>query len=183
MVMAQTPKLSDRTRHAEFAELLGKHQSHLFSYIFSLLHNRHDTEDLFQQASLIWWAKFDEFQPGTNFAAWACRIAQFELLKFYKRKNRTQVLWGAELQAQLADVAANSSARPMGDRIDALGYCIARLSAADRALLGEVYEEELSMGEVAARRGRPLRSIYNSLGRIRDMLHECIRRRLMQGGA
>ena len=170
----------DSSRHAEFVELLRRHQQQVFAYLFALVRNLHDAEDLFQQASLIWHAKFDEFQPGTNFVAWACRIAKLEVMNFYRRRGRNPVTFSTKLQDELAVVAAQSETEFTAERMQALNHCMGQLSDSDRELLDLVYSKELSVQQVARERRRPLKSIYNSLGRIRNALHECIRRTLAQ---
>src|ERR1700682_5545349 len=102
--MNSSQQLPAHSRHTEFVELLSRHQHQLFSYIFALLRSQHDAEDLFQQSSLVWWAKFDEFRPGTNFVGWACRISQFEVLNFYKRRGRSRSLFSAELRDELVEL-------------------------------------------------------------------------------
>ena len=42
----------------EFAELLRHHQTQLFGYIYSLVRDLDDADDLFQQTSLVLWDKF-----------------------------------------------------------------------------------------------------------------------------
>ncbi len=181
--MSPTPEVTKRARHAEFVELLRRHQHQLFSYVFALLRNQHDAEDLFQQASLVWWAKFDEFEPGSNFVAWACQIARYEVLNFYRRQNRSRALFSDTLQDELAALSADAAAELSAERVDALGHCIEKLSEPDRKLLDQVYGDGLSIRQVAGRRGRPVKSVYNSFGRIRKILEQCIRRSLARGGA
>ena len=48
-------------RQAEFAALLRQHQTQLFGYIYSLVRDLDDADDLFQQTSLVLWDKFDQF--------------------------------------------------------------------------------------------------------------------------
>ena len=174
--------MTEPTQHAEFVELLRRHQHQLFSYIFALLRNQQDTEDVFQQASLVWWGKFKEFEVGTNFVGWACKIAQFEVLKFFKRKNRNQAMFGAELQEELAYLAADVEVELSADRLDALGRCISKLADSDRRLLDLAYGEDLKVKQIAEHRRRPVKSVYNSLSRIRQALQECVRRTLAREG-
>src|SRR4051794_41905793 len=55
--------------------LMTRHQRQIFSYIYVLVHNRSDAEDLLQETSLVICEKFNEFKEGTDFVAWACQIA------------------------------------------------------------------------------------------------------------
>ena len=65
------------TRTEEFVELSSSHQRQLLGYIFTLVGNMDDAEDLLQQTNLILWRKFDDYQPGTDFIRWACYVAAF----------------------------------------------------------------------------------------------------------
>ena len=42
---------------------LRQHQTQLFGYIYSLVRDLDDADDLFQQTSLVLWDKFDQFDP------------------------------------------------------------------------------------------------------------------------
>lgn len=55
--------------------LMTRHQRQIFAYIYTLVPDRHDAEDLLQETSLVICEKFDEFRPGSDFVAWACQIA------------------------------------------------------------------------------------------------------------
>ena len=67
---------ADRDRR--FTEQLQRHHRRLYGYVFTLLRNHQDAQDVFQQTSLVLWEKFDEFQPDTNFLTWACTVARFK---------------------------------------------------------------------------------------------------------
>ena len=79
------------TRYNEFAELLRLHTSQVLGYINSLVLNWSDADDLFQETCLVLWQKFDEFQSGTNFLAWALRIADHKVMKFQAKQSRRAV--------------------------------------------------------------------------------------------
>ena len=51
--------------------LMTRHQRQIFGYIYTLVPNRADAEDILQETSLVICEKFDEFKEGTDFVAWA----------------------------------------------------------------------------------------------------------------
>src|SRR2546430_12593207 len=59
--------------------LMTRHQRQIFSYIYVLVPNRSDAEDLLQETSLVICEKFHEFREGTDFVAWACQIAYWRV--------------------------------------------------------------------------------------------------------
>ena len=69
----------------EFVRLYTASSRRIYTYILTLLPNRTDAEDVFQDVSALLWEKFHEFTPGTQFGAWACRIAYFKALKHRSR--------------------------------------------------------------------------------------------------
>lgn len=167
----------------QLVELLATHQNRLFGYIFALVYNRADAEDLFQETSLVLWRKFDQYEPGTNFVRWACSIAQFEVLNFQKRQRRSRLYFNEELLARLADVQGGLESPDDDARQAALASCLEQLGAADRSLIERCYGEEQSVADVAEQLGRPPRGIHNSLRRIRAALLQCIGRRMAREDA
>src|SRR5262249_39480637 len=73
---------------AEFAELLRRHQSQLFAYIYSLVHNFDDADDLYQQTSVVLWDKFEQFDRSKRFVPWACGVARYEVLNYLRARSR-----------------------------------------------------------------------------------------------
>ena len=56
--------------------------------------------------------------------------------------------------------------------------CLARLAPSDRELIRRRYSPGETGKSLAEALGRPANSVYQSLGRIRRTLLECIKRRL-----
>ncbi len=59
--------------------LMTRHQRRIFSYIYTLVPRRPDADDILQETSLVICEKFDEFEEGTDFVAWACQIAYWRV--------------------------------------------------------------------------------------------------------
>ena len=68
------PGHSDETTE-QFVSLILANQLRIHGFIRSLVPNHADVEDLFQQTSIVLWRKFKDYEAGTNFAAWAMRVA------------------------------------------------------------------------------------------------------------
>ncbi len=161
----------------EFAQLLATHQRQLFGLIFGMVHSVADAEDVFQQSSLVMWQKFDEFQTGTNFVAWAASIARFKAVDFLRSKGRNRLQFSAELLEQFVD---QQEARDQSNetRARALDECKKKLPERDRKTLGLCYAPNTSIKQAAEELQRPVGSVYDSLTRIRRNLMTCIQRTL-----
>lgn len=80
-------------------------QRRLYAFIYALVRNPADAEDVLQECNLVLWRKAAEYQPGTDFMAWAWRIAQLQVMAFRKRKARAREHFDDTLIARLADEA------------------------------------------------------------------------------
>src|SRR5262249_34859663 len=76
-----------------FIRLLGQSHRSLHLYVMSLVPNRNDAEDILQQTNLVLWREFHQFEPGTNFTAWACRVAFNQVLAWRKRRQRDRLVF------------------------------------------------------------------------------------------
>lgn len=162
---------------SEFVRLTTKHQRSIYWYIMTLLPNRHDADEVLQETNIVLWRKFAEFEPGTNFLAWACRIARFEALRYgdkHRRRvpNFSDILGEDYLEQLAADVA------PADGVSAALDACLQRLPPADFELIQLRYAPGATVADVAARVGRSTDALYKAFARIHNLLHECVQRRL-----
>ena len=167
---------------AEFAVLLGRHQSQLFGYIYSLVRDLDDADDLFQQTSLVLWDKFDQFDPSRSFVCWACGVARYEVLNFLRTRSRHRLYFSDELNLALIEAQESLEEERLEERRNALAGCMNKLREHDKDLLEACYSRSAGVRDVALLRGRSAQSIHNSLRRIRRALFECVRRSMAHGG-
>src|SRR4029453_14169891 len=85
--------------------LMTRHQRQIFSYIYVLVPNRADAEDLLQETSLVICEKFHEFRAGTDFVAWASQIAYWRVRYSRQKFARSKVLFDQEIVDVLAQTA------------------------------------------------------------------------------
>lgn len=161
----------------EFVQLLTRDQRRILLYIHSLISNWPDAEEVLQNTNLVLWRKWQEFEPGTNFYCWACRIAHLEVLKWRDRRARDARTFSVEFMDEIGTELTRQ-----GDLIDlrhqALTNCLDKLRERDRNLILLRYSEGATTQSVAQQLGRPIKSIYAAVNRIRDRLLECINRTL-----
>jgi len=168
----------DRTR--EFLRLLKQHERQLTAYVFSVVPNWAQAEDILQETTLRLWDQFDRFEPGTNFGAWACTVARYLVLAAQKQAQREHLVFSPEL----TDVIEQEVARQSGDDgwLAHLAACMEKLDAASRDLLSRCYAPGAVIKQVAAALGRSVGGTHNALGRIRRQLHDCVERRIRMEG-
>ncbi len=165
----------------EFVRLYTVASRRIYTYILTLLPDRTDAEDVFQEVSTVLWEKFREFTPGTQFGAWACRIAYFKAIKFRSLKSvRTRMFSEQALENISAELEAMDDSLDVEYRL--LAECFAGLPPEEKSLIEQRYRANGSPREIASATGVPIRRIYKSLDRIRKALLTCVTRKLAEGG-
>jgi RNA polymerase sigma-70 factor, ECF subfamily len=164
------------SRQARYIELLNKSQSRLFGYLYANVLNMADTEDLYQQVALLLWEKFDTFTPGTDFGAWAIRVAELTIKNFVRSKRRSRMLFSEDVMQRIADRQLQITPDTVAARTDALQKCLTRLPKMDRELVEQCYAGDYKVKDVAEQEGRSTGAVYTALCRIRQALLACIER-------
>lgn len=77
---------------ADTIRQISQHQAALLAYILTLYPDRSEAHDILQETNVVLWQKVGEFQVGTNFKAWAFRIAYLQTLAHLKRIKRGPLL-------------------------------------------------------------------------------------------
>jgi RNA polymerase sigma-70 factor, ECF subfamily len=164
----------------DFVRELVCHQPSLYAYILTLLPNRDLANDVLQETCIEAWQKSGEFAQGTNFLAWACRIAHFKVLACRRDLGRERLVFDEQLLADIA-VEVQEQSRQAGEYPSALDDCLAELSESQRRLILERYGPGGSLRQVAAALGRTSASLAVSLHRVRRVLMECVERKIAGG--
>ena len=123
-----------------FVRQMANVQRGLYAYILQMLPNRADADDVLQRANLVMWTKREELVEGSNFVAWAARIAYFEVLTWRKQAARNRLCFDDLLVERLSREAADDAGW-MGTFVPMLRRCMDQLSQPDRELLEMQYVE------------------------------------------
>lgn len=162
----------------EVLQLFVRHQPRIKGFILALLPDFAAADDVLQETFLVVQQKAEEFQAGTNFLAWAFRIARFQVMKAQTARGR---------QAQrLSDAALESLAEcapvePWDDRrIALLPGCLEKLAPQARRIVDLFYRDEHKPQEIAQRLAWTPAAVSVALSRARKAVRECIERQLIQ---
>jgi RNA polymerase sigma-70 factor, ECF subfamily len=169
--------MDNQDRNNLFSDLVARHQSELYGYIFAVVRNWQDADDLFQSVCLVLWRKFESFRVGSSFFAWARQTARIEVSRFLRqRQSLTPVR--ERLLDDIVERAVAVESSEADTYSTALRRCTSKLPAADEQLLDLHYAEDLGSRQIADRLQRPQSSVCHSLNRIRRWLLECIQKEL-----
>jgi len=161
-----------------FVRLFAEHHARILAYIYGLIPNVQDAEDICQKTSLVLWRKFHQVEPGGDFLVWACRVAYLEVRNFRRTAARDRLHFSEELIALLAEERP-SQLPQAGQRLLALQECVKQLTTGQQELLQHAYSSEQSIQRLAERLGRAAQTVYNRLFRIRRLLFDCVEKRLI----
>ena len=162
-----------------FVKLATQYQARVYAFILSLLPSHADADEVLQETHLLLWRKFDEYQPGTDFRAWAFQVAFRKVQEFNAKRGRDRLRFGADFLEQIAGDALQES-DDFDPRHAALVHCLNLLSDKDRKLIQSRYQPEATVVSVARGVGRSTDVVYKAVARIRRALHGCIERTLAE---
>lgn len=166
-----------------FLELLTRHERSLSLYVHGLVPDDGAAEDILQQTKMLLWRHFSDFEPGTNFLAWARKIAFHQILN-HRRGAKRKPLYSAEpafLEAVAAEIDRVSDS--LADRSEALHECLKRLPENQRRLVLLRYYEDHDIAAIARETDRTEAAVYKLLSRIRAALNDCVKSRLDSSAA
>lgn len=152
-------------------------QDRLYAYILMLLPNHNSASDVLQETNLVLWRKAGEFVDGTEFGAWACRIAYFQVLARLRDAKRDRLIFDQQLLNQLGAEAESLSAELDAHRL-ALRLCMEKLTDRERDLLRRRYDSGRSIKQIARELGLTPGAVATSLYRVRIELLLCARKNL-----
>ncbi len=171
--------MNEQERQNLFTALISRHQNNLHGYIYAIVRNWEDTDDLYQSVCLVLWNKFESFRPDSDFFAWARQTARNKIGDYVRRKPSPN--YATE---KLMDILSGIAIEPHDTRQEgylvALRRCKEKLTDFDAELLRLRYVEELNTIEIADQLQRLRPSVSRSLSRIRRWLFECIKIELVK---
>ena len=174
--------MDSSAQHDQFVERFVRFQDRIYAYVATLLPNRADAEEVFQQTSLILWRKWQEFDLERDFVAWACGIAYYEVRNFLRQhRDRARVYLSEDVLEEVARVQVELH-DVLEARLDALKHCLDQLNPDNRRLLERCYAGKDSIKTIAEDLGQTPNVLYMILKRLRRALFECINRSLAAEG-
>jgi RNA polymerase sigma-70 factor, ECF subfamily len=158
-----------------FVELMTAHQGRLYGYVLSLLGDPDQANDVLQEANVVLWRSAGEFRPGSNFRAWAFRIAHFQVMADRQRTLRDRVVFDDDILA-LLDPAAREVHEAYEARERLLAGYLEKLGADHRDLLHRRYALGQSLQDIADACRKTANGVAQVLFRVRRGLIECVSR-------
>ncbi|WP_193212984.1 sigma-70 family RNA polymerase sigma factor [Luteolibacter marinus] len=156
-------------------------QSAITAYIRSLLPGYADYMDILQEVNITLWQKRSQFTAGTRFKAWAFKVTRFHVMNARRRLAAEQHrrVFTDKLMEILADEAPYES-ELFTTKLSLLHGCLGELREKDRQLLQVRYGGRMTIETYAERHQRNPGTVRATLRRLRDLLLQCVLRKLSQ---
>ena len=152
---------------------MGDYQGRLKGYILSLVFDPHAASDILQETNLVLCKKAGQFEAGTNFRAWAFRVAYFEVMRHRRKMGRDRLVFDEKLLEVFAEEAVNEDEQYEARR-RALAHCLRMLGERQRLLVMSRYFKGESVRQIALESGRNANAVSQALFRARRNLADCV---------
>jgi RNA polymerase sigma-70 factor (ECF subfamily) len=158
-----------------FVRLYTGIQRRLFGYVLSHIPNPSDAEDIVQETIVAMWSRFSEYEPGTNFAAWALCVARYQILTYRKKRTGKGRIF-SEQAIEVIQNLAESTGDQEQERQKSLQFCLDKLGEKERKILYFRYEIGATLRTVSEQVNMNINTLYSVLNRIHILLLNCIRK-------
>lgn len=165
----------------EFVQLWTANSRRVQAFIFTLLPRWADADEILQETSLTLWRKFAEFQPGSDFTAWACRVAYLKVQEARRRHQRSPV--------PFSDAFVSTIERTLAAKLDAVGYrhsalldCLQKLAGQNLSLIRRRYFDDASVASLARELNHSESWVYKTLQKTHQLLYDCIEQSRREDG-
>lgn len=162
----------------DFVQLMTQYQGRLYAYLLTLLGDADAANDVLQETNVVLWKDCRQYVPGSNFKAWAFRIAHFQCMAYRQKRLRDKIVFDDDVIAALASESEVVDEH-YEQRRAALEHCLSQIHPRSREALRLRYSEEVAVKDMARQMNRTPNAISQLLFRARTWLMECVKQ---QGG-
>ncbi|MBE0431859.1 RNA polymerase sigma factor [candidate division WOR-3 bacterium] len=153
--------------------ILNLYKGRIFSYVYRLVHNYHDAEDITFDTFIKCFRSLAMFDQSKPFTTWLFTIAH-NLTVDYFRKHKTPPEYLVEMHPGGDDPVTEYERKRRAEIVD---DALARLAPVDRELVILFHKEEHSYQEIAGIMNLPVTTIKTRLHRARKKLHDIVCRK------
>lgn len=151
------------------------------SYIGAVIRDFNSAEDLLQDVAVVLLKRFGEYDSARSFTGWALGIARLKILE--ARHDAGDCLIGDPEVLDALCMSHEELAPEFERRASALRECLALIKGRALTLLKLRYDQSLKPQAIALEMGMNGSAVRAMLSRTRQILHDCIQKRIALSGA
>jgi RNA polymerase sigma-70 factor (ECF subfamily) len=153
--------------------LIQRHAKSVYRFVFSILGNMEDSEDVCQQAFSRAFAALPTYRDEDQFRSWLFRIAKNEALGLLRKKGtRPQI--ERELSEQDFDVPSTAEEVQSRGSVVAIASAVQELPATEREVVFLRMREGLTFREIADLTDAPLGTVLSRMSQARERLRKSL---------
>ena len=159
-----------------FIMLLSEHEVALRRYVFVMLPNANDAEDILQESKLVMWRHFSQFEDNSNFKAWARKIIFNRILAFRKKKGKesNRFIFSDQFY-EVIDNNIDKNEEIRDSQNSMLIKCINKLPVHHKEMIYLRYNKGKEIEDVAQEVKKSVAASYKIIARVREILRDCVR--------
>ncbi len=161
-----------------YSEIIERYQTKLFIYLYRLIGDREEAEDILQDVFIKTYRNLNSFDTSRKFSSWIYRIAHNEAVNYIKRKSLRRFIPWEDITAT-KDKLEMSSVEEGVDKAwmrketnQEIDQAISRLSFKYRQVLVLRYYSDKSYEEISEILGRPVNTVGTLINRAKKKLAE-----------
>ena len=161
-------------------QLLRRYQNQIYAFVFGMLKEKHDAEDVVQETFTKALAHLDSYTERHQFKAWLFRIARNEAVTIIRRRKRTV------LQESPYAISDDDPFQPMNqeprqvlerrEALAALDSALERLPSAEKEVVVLRLKAEVPFKEIASIMNCSINTVlgrmHNAKKRLKQLLEE-----------
>jgi len=165
-----------------YKELFYRYQKKLFSYIFHLVRNKDETEDILQNVFSKMYKNIGNFDTSRKFSSWIYRIAHNESINFIKRKSKRYTVSWDDIATSKDKLDTATNDEPQEDRwlrqevTKEIAEAIKKLPERYQQVLILRYFQEYSYEDIGKILNKPVNTIGTLINRAKKKLLEIIKK-------
>ena len=172
-------KAATADRRTEMADLVHTHQADVWRYLRFLGCDPSEADDLVQETFLMVLRRPFEIRSTAQSAGYLRKVARNQLLMARRRQTTGPQL--VDLDAAEAVWSQAAGQNGLDDYLAALGDCLnGTLAPRSRRAVEMQYHDRAGRAQIAEELGLAIEGVKTLLRRARDVLRDCVERRLAQ---
>ncbi|HMN19679.1 MAG TPA: RNA polymerase sigma factor [Candidatus Moranbacteria bacterium] len=164
-----------------YAELVARYQKRLFIYLYRLVGNREEVEDLLQNVFAKTYRSIGNFDTDRKFSSWIYRIAHNEAVNFLKRKSKKRFVSLEDMVTSKDKLEASDDGQEpveawmRKETKQEVDMALAKLPPKYRQVLEMRYFSEYTYESIAKILKKPVNTVGTLINRAKKKLLEVVR--------
>lgn len=161
-----------------YAEIIGRYQGKLFAYLYRLIGNKDEAEDLLQDVFIKVYKNLHSYDSERKFSSWIYRIAHNEAVNYIKRKSLKRFISWEDISSTKDKLESRSQedgadeAWMRKETVRDVDAAINLLPAKYKQVLLLRYFSDKSYEEIGEILGKPVNTVGTLINRAKRKLAE-----------